>query len=159
VRDLQDDRPDPRLMMPSSRKGRGAKKIAHHAVAIPVDLAARLRRAAGDRPGDAPLLVKATGAAWGKLDHARPFQGAAERAGLDKSVTCYALRHSDIVRQLLAGIPARVVAVVHDTSIAMLERTYSRHIADVADSATRGTLLDLGKPAPDNVVPLPRAMK
>ena len=32
----------------------------------------------------------------------------------------YALRHSSIVRQILAGVPIRVVAVNHDTSIAML---------------------------------------
>jgi hypothetical protein len=73
-----------------------------------------------------------------------PFRRVAERAGLDPAeVTLYALRHSNIVRQLLAGVPARVVATNHDTSIAMLERTYSRHIGDHADSLTRGALLDL----------------
>jgi hypothetical protein len=54
----------------------------------------------------------------------------------------YALRHSNIVRQLLAGVPVRVVAVNHDTSVAMLERTYSRHIGDHADALVRGALLD-----------------
>jgi len=39
VRDLQDDRIDPRLMMPSSRKGRGKKKILRHPVPIPANLA------------------------------------------------------------------------------------------------------------------------
>jgi hypothetical protein len=55
----------------------------------------------------------------------------------------YALRHSSIVRQLLRGIPARVVAVNHDTSVTMLQRTYSRHIGDHSDQLTRGALLDL----------------
>jgi hypothetical protein len=54
----------------------------------------------------------------------------------------YALRHSNIVRQLLAGVPVRVVAVNHDTSVAMLERTYSRHIGDHADALVRAALLD-----------------
>jgi hypothetical protein len=53
-----------------------------------------------------------------------------------------ALRHSSIVRQLLAGVPVRVVAVNHDTSIVMIERTYSRHIGDHADALARVALLD-----------------
>ena len=31
----------------------------------------------------------------------------------------------------------------HDTSVAMLERTYSRHIGDYADALARITLLDV----------------
>jgi len=58
-------------------------------------------------------------------------------------VTLYALRHSSIVRQLLAGVPTRVVAATHDTSVAMLERTYSRCIGEHSDALTRVALLDL----------------
>ena len=36
----------------------------------------------------------------------------------------------------------RVVAVNHDTSIRMIERTYSRYIGDHADALTRAALLD-----------------
>jgi hypothetical protein len=46
------------------------------------------------------------------------------------------------VRQLLAGVPVRVVAVNHDTSVAMIERTYSRHIGDHADALARGAMID-----------------
>ena len=46
----------------------------------------------------------------------------AKKAGLEE-ITIYALRHSNIVRQLLAGVPVRVVAVNHDTRIRMIERT------------------------------------
>ena len=49
----------------------------------------------------------------------------------------YALRHSSIVRSLLAGVPARVVASTHDTGISMLERAYSPFISDYADAAAR----------------------
>ena len=65
----------------------------------------------------------------------------AKKAGLEE-ITIYALRHSNIVRQLLAGVPVRVVAVNHDTSIRMIERTYSRYIGDHADALTRAALLD-----------------
>jgi integrase len=157
VRDVQGDRADPRLMMPSSRKGRGQKKIMRRPVPIPESLVERLRRAIGDRPDDAPLLIKLGGAPWKRSDHTRLFRRAATHAGLDVSdVTIYALRHSNIVRQLLGGVPIRVVAVNHDTGIAMLEKTYSRYIGDHSDALSRRVLLDTGRPAADNVVPLPR---
>jgi hypothetical protein len=43
----------------------------------------------------------------------------------------------------VAGVPTRVVAANHDTSVTMLERTYSRHIGDHTHSLTRAALLDL----------------
>jgi hypothetical protein len=71
-------------------------------------------------------------------------------------VTIYALRHSSITRQLLAGVPTRLVAALHDTSIKMIEHTYNRHIADHSDTIARRALLDLSAPAGANVVPLAR---
>jgi len=38
----------------------------------------------------------------------------------------YALRHSSIVRMLLQNIPIRFVASLHNTSVAMIEKTYSK---------------------------------
>jgi len=153
VRDLQDDRTDPRLMMPSSRKGRGQKKISRRPVPIPASLAAKLRGIADGKAPDAPLLTKPSGEPWKKSDHSRPFARAAAAAGLDPDeVTIYALRHSSIVRQLLAGVPVRVVAVNHDTSVAMIERTYSRYIGDHADALARRALLDLAAAPGGNVV-------
>ena len=70
-------------------------------------------------------------------------------------MTLYALRHSSIVRALLAGVPARVVAVQHDTSVLMLERTYSAYILDHSDTVARRALLDTAEPPTDNVVALP----
>ena len=100
VRDLQDGRGDPRLMMPASHKGRGQKKIGRRPVPIPASLAAKLRRAAAHRAADAALLVKPSRAHWKKSDHSRPFARAAKAAGLDPDeITIYALRHSSIVRQ------------------------------------------------------------
>jgi hypothetical protein len=64
-------------------------------------------------------------------------------AGLDPAeVTIYALRHSSIVRQLLANTPIRVVATLHDTSVVMIERTYSKFINDHSDSLSRRAQLD-----------------
>jgi integrase len=142
VQDLQLGRA-PRLMMPASRKGKGAKKVMRRPVPISVGLAATLAAAVNDRAPTAPLLVKPSGGLWKKSNHSRPFARVARRADLNpKEVTLYALRHSSIVRQLLAGVPIRVVAVNHDTSVVMIERTYSRYISDHADALARAALLD-----------------
>jgi hypothetical protein len=96
--------------------------------------------------------MKPSGEPWRLNDHSEKFGKAVSAAGCDpKEVTMYALRHSNIVRQILAGVPIRVVAVNHDTSIAMLERTYSRHIGDHSDALARRALLDTAEPAAANV--------
>jgi hypothetical protein len=158
VQALQDSRADPRMMMPTSRKGGGEKKITRRPVTIPVGLALRLREAANTRTPDARLLLKEDGAPWQRGNHRRAFARAVKAAGLNPAeVTIYALRHSNIVRQLLAGVPVRVVAVNHDTSITMIERTYSRHIGDHADALARVALLDIAKAPEGNVVPITAA--
>jgi integrase len=156
VDDLQPRRTDPRLMMPSSRKGR-RKRIVHSPVPIPVSLAAKLLAAAGKRPANELLLLKADGTAWHQTradDHLQPFAAAAAKAGL-QGTTAYALRHSAIVRSLIAGVPIRVVAANVDSSTIEIERTYSKYINDHADAVARGALLDPTPPTA-NVVPLRR---
>jgi hypothetical protein len=60
------------------------------------------------------------------------------------------------VRQLLAHVPIRIISTTHDTSVAMIERFYSRYIADYSDEHTRAALLDYAEPVADNVVALVR---
>jgi len=155
VDDVQADRGDPRLMMPSSRKGRGVKKVMRRPVPISSGLALRLLHVGRGRSRHAPLLVKPSGEPWKKSDHSRLFARAAKLAELDErapTLTIYCLRHSSIARQLLVGVPIRVVAVNHDSSVAMLEKAYSRHIGDHSDSLSRRALLDLEAPAAATVV-------
>lgn len=154
AQDLQADRANPRLQMPASRKGKGVKKITRYPVPIPAGLAAGLHAVTKDRAAAAPLLVKPSGERWRKSDHARPFRRAAKAAKQDPTViTMYALRHSNIVRQILAGVPIRIVAVNHDTSVTMIERNYSRYIGDHSDLLARVALLDTTAPtAGANVV-------
>jgi integrase len=154
VQDLQRGKM-PRLMMPASRKGKGVKKVMRRPVPISVGLAAGLVADVEDQGPTAPLLIKPSGEPWKKSDHSRPFARVARRTGLDPhEVTLYALRHSSIVRQLLAGVPIRVVAVNHDTSVVMIERTYSRYIGDHSDALARAALLDTTPAMAENVVPL-----
>jgi integrase len=158
VQDVQADRADPRVLMPTSRKGRGKRMIARRPVPIPPGFAGKLARLTVDRPSTALLLLKRTGEPWKKSDHRDLFRRAAKAVREDPDrVTIYALRHSNIVRQLLAGVPIRVVAVNHDTSVTMIERTYSRHIGDHADVLARGALLDTSPPEDRNVLTMRRS--
>ncbi len=159
--DLQADRADPRLMMPTSYKGRGEKDKQQVPVPITGALAALLAELKGDRPDYAPLLRKSDGSRWleiNKSEHWNLFRAVAERAGFDPDViTSYALRHSSICRALLNGVPVSVVAKLHDTSSDEIEAHYAAYILDVAgDVLSRKGLLRPGAPTTDNVVvPLP----
>jgi len=126
----------PRLMMPTSRKGRGRKMITHRPVPITEGLANRLKGRTG------VLLKRADGKPWAEINLAHYFEDVMEGVKFNHpaKVTMYALRHTSIVRQLLANVPVRVVAALHDTSVLMIERNYSRYIADHADELARATL-------------------
>jgi integrase len=159
IGDLQADGPEPRLLMPLSAKGRARNK-RHERRPVPISssLASVLKQEAAGRPSEAPLLLRANGERWGhgrRRHHRDDFRTVVEAAGLDLDVvTLSALRHSSIVRQLVANTPIRVVAAMHDTSVKMIERTYSRHIAEHTDALARRALLDAATPAPGNVVAL-----
>ena len=158
VGDLQAERPDPRLLMPLSAKGRmRAKRHERRPVPIPAPLARVLAEQASGRPLDAPLLVRSNGQAWGhgaRARHRKDFRAVITAVGLDPDeVTLYSLRHSSVVRQLVANVPIRIVATLHDTSVDQIERNYSRHIAEHSDALARRALLDLSEPA-SGVIPL-----
>ncbi|MGY8665734.1 site-specific integrase [Bradyrhizobium sp. UFLA05-109] len=176
VRDLLNHRTSPKLMMPKSSKGGGAKakekRVERFPLPITPALAARLaKHAEGRKPNDR-LLLQSNGKPWGRIDPKDPsrdaigvaddygddFREVVKASGLDPDeVTMYALRHSSIVRQLMKGTPPRVVAANHDTSVVEIERTYSKYITDHTDAITRATLLDHETTPPDNVVQLAAA--
>jgi integrase len=164
VEDLQADRVAPRVLMPSSFKGEGGHFKGHKRVPVPITiaLAGKLNDAAGDRPGDAPLLINTDGVRWEESSYRRcflePFQCVVGSAGLDQSITGYALRHSSIVRQLLAGVPTTVVAQIHDTSTKEIEAHYGAYITDFSDALSRRALIEIGaSEAAHNVVNLSRS--
>ena len=158
--DLQADGPDPRLLMPTSYKGRGEKERQQVPVPITEGLAALLDELRRDRPRDAPLLLKGNGTRWlatNKSEQWILFRTVAERAKLDPDeITTYALRHSSICRSLLKGVPVSVVARLHDTSGDEIEAHYAAYILDVAGTLSRKGLLQPEALTADNVVvPLP----
>ena len=165
VEDLHAHPVRPKLAMPRSGKGggrnRSQKKTERYSVPITVQLAAKLKAAARGRADDAPLLVQSDGTPWGRNPGQRYHRHVAEvvtAIGLDPTeVTMYCLRHSSIVRMLLRNVPIRLVASLHNTSVAMIEKHYSRYITEHSiDDITRAALLSEPTPAADNVVALVR---
>ena len=112
----------------------------------------KLRQAAEGRSPDAPLLTH-YGAPWTNYALRRPFRAIVEKSGLDPNVvTSYCLRHSHITMLLVRGVPIRLVARLCDTSVPMIEASYSASINDHGN--VRHALLNLGAPADDKVIPI-----
>lgn len=141
VGDVQPDRS--RIMMPASHKGR-TQDYEKPSIPIPVgqDVIDALRPVMGNRGPGEPLLERwrhiQTGPAQWERNRRGPWTNAAEltrpwkalATSVELDVTSYSLRHSSIVRGLRNGLPIRLVAAMHDTSTAMIERHYGKWIAD-----------------------------
>jgi integrase len=132
-----------RIMVPQSFKG-GRQQVEYIRVAIGADTLAALAPVLESRPSSAPLLERqrmrqVKGKQWEPYERGpwknasemtRLWRETVEKAGLPRATIPYALRHSSIVRGLRAGLPIRLVAALHDTSVAMIERHYSRWITE-----------------------------
>lgn len=135
-----------RLMMPPSRKGRGGKRSLI-AVQVGQDVFEVLapvmkgrdksdfllnRWRLEQRPGSIRWHRKSRGPWQTPSEIVRPWGEIRARVGLIDAVP-YALRHSSIVRAIRANLPLRLIAAIHDTSVAMIERHYARYIIDGMD--------------------------
>jgi integrase len=149
VADLIADAKAPRLRMPKSGKGgsknRLARKAQRFSVPITSALALKLKAAAKGRAPDAPLLLQADGRPWGERpsdNYREDIRAVVTAIGEDPdTVSLYALRHSSIVRALLLNVPVRIVAASHDTSVAAIEKHYSKFILEHSDDISRRALL------------------
>jgi integrase len=158
------DLSEAKLAVPRSGKGGGRlrvkRKVERVSVPITAALAVRLKAAAAGRRADAPLLLWRGDRGWGvepSANYRRGFREAVKTVGLNPDVaTLYSLRHSSIVRCLLANVPIRVVAATHDTSVSQIEANYSKFITEHSDEISRRALLCDEPPVADNVIPLAR---
>jgi integrase len=161
VKDLNDHLTRPKLMMPKSGKGggrfRAEKKIERYSVPITTQLAAKLKVAAKGRAENAPLLLQSDGSPWDKnpgLNYHRDVNKIVVAIGAEPEATMYCLRHSSIVRMLLQNVPIRLVASLHNTSVAMIEKHYSKYITEHTDEISRSALLQHGPAIGDNIIVL-----
>ncbi len=157
VGDVQVDKR--RIFVPSSRKGHG-RVAGHYAVPVGQDVIDALRPVLNDRPSDEVLLcrwryVQAKGQLWVK-DRRGPWTAASEitrqwyaicESLHVKNAVPYALRHSSIVRAIRSGLPIRLVAAIHDTSVVMIERHYARYIVDGLEELAARAVVPLIEPA------------
>ena len=139
-----------RLMIPSSAKGK-KKRATKMPVPIPPSLSERLRAAsAGKEHGE--LLLPGTN--WRNGYHTKMFAKVVKSIGED-SITSYALRHTHITGQLMAGLPVQLVAKLHDTSIVQIERHYAATITNGTDDLVRRAMVRVDRePVAGNVVPM-----
>jgi integrase len=142
-----------RLQMPSSKKGKGKRRIDRRAIPISESLALKLKAAGKGRSPDDVLLLNGNGEPWNKTALRDPFREIAKRVGLDPDVASpYCMRHSWIVARLVRGLPVKLIADAADTSPQMIQQTYGRHIpADHTDQVLRSVLIDFSV-SDDNVV-------
>lgn len=140
VEDVQIDRS--RLLVPQSFKGK-KESFDRTPVPVGVDVIEALRPAIEARRPEEALLerwrkkqvgpmkwVNASRGPWtSSAEMTRPWNEVVDTLGM-AGIVPYALRHSSIVRGIKAGLPIRLVAATHDTSVQMIERHYSRWIAD-----------------------------
>ena len=166
VRDVQVGRE--RIMVPASHKGRvGGQPRAPIPVPVGADVIAALLPVVKGRGADEPLLERwlhvQTGPAEWRRDRRGPWQTASEmarpskvaaiEAGLPSGTSAYSFRHSSIVRALREGLPVRLVAQLHDTSIQMIERNYTRFMAHALEDIARKAIMPMVEPdRTDNVV-------
>ena len=150
-----------RIMVPPAEKGRPGQVKPKIAVPVGPDLLDRLAPVLAGRKGHEPLLtrwlLKQTGAhVWEKVkrqswrtssEMARPWAKIVEKLELPEGTIPYSLRHSSIVRGLNAGLPVRLVAALHDTSVAMIEKHYSAYIVDMSEELVRRAIVPISSAA------------
>ena len=145
-----------RVMISASAKGKGTKQRRYSAVPLGPDTVERLKRLTIGRGGHEPLLehwiMRQIGPVeWERVKRAAWIDASGMLRGWRKALAAagmpyvepYALRHSSIVRGLHSGVPVRIVAALHDTSTAMIEKHYSAHILDMADELARRAVVPL----------------
>ncbi|TXN24105.1 site-specific integrase [Methylobacterium sp. WL9] len=149
-----------RILMPPAKKGRRPKDGPPAAIPIGGDVVTRLEPILNGRRGHEPLLLhwhhaRTEGAAqsgWARVDR-RPWssssaarhewEAAVKYAGAPPATIMMCFRHSSIVRGLAVGLPVRLVAALHDTSVEMIEEHYSAHIVDATEELARRAITPL----------------
>lgn len=145
------------LMVPASKKGRGSKQLEHIAVPVSTDVIVALEPILKQRKPEAPLLqrwrhkqiapstwVRDRRGPWKSASElTRPWATIIKKADVPADTLIYALRHSSIVRGLRQGLPTRLVAALHDTSSAMIEKHYAAYISDALEDLAAKAVVSL----------------
>ena len=116
-----------------------------------------MRPVTNGRPGNAPLLerlrhIQITPTVW-ERDKRSPWKTSSEltvpwraiilATGLPQDTVPYCFRHSSFVRGLRNGLPTRLVAALHDTSVAMIEKHYAAYVVDAMNDLAAKAVVSL----------------
>lgn len=110
---------------------------AQRRVPVSAQMAALLKKQAGKRAANLPLIPRPDGTAWTKDTWWQPVRDAATAAGLE-GVSAYTLRHSTITDLVVNGLDLLTVAKLAGTSVAMIEKHYGHLRSERAAAALAG---------------------
>ena len=114
---------------PVERTLRVDGKTGQRAIILQPEAVAFFNKIAMDHPSGAPLLSRADGGRWSRSHQQRRMARALELAGLDKTGTFYALRHSYISRAIEGEVPLNIIGDNCGTSVRMIETSYDKILA------------------------------
>jgi integrase len=109
------------------------------------------------RPGDALLLTRAGGAAWGESNQILLMVQACRAANITPRAGFHIIRHTAASHMVMAGVPLNVVA--HNLGHAdtrMTEKHYAHLAPSYISETIRRLAVDFGTAADSSVVPLAR---
>jgi integrase len=90
------------------------------------------------RPGNAPILHKADGSAWGYADQRKPMLDAVKQAKIEPPISFHGLRHTWASLAVMNGVPLLVVARnLGHTSTRMVETHYGHLAKDYITDAIK----------------------
>ena len=138
-------------MIPSSRRGRTSELVALRFRSRPRSLTACVSPQQG--VGRPTLIREAVLGTAGVRATTHGRSPALLRRSEKTRRQAYALRHSHITAQLLAGLPVQLVAKLHDTSASQIEKHYAATIASHTDDLVREAMMQIDWPTEDVVVP------
>lgn len=147
-----------KIIIPVSFKGRGSKNVEHVAFPVAQNVIDALQTVMKDRSPSEPLLERwrhkqVAPNTWEKdrrgkwktaSELTRPWAEIIKRTNISEDTLPYALRHSSIVRGLRNRLPTRLVAALHDTSTAMIEKHYSAFVTDAMNDLAAQAVVALG---------------
>lgn len=105
-------------------------------IQLPKNIAEFFEKLVEEKKPEDPLFSRGDGGAWNKDSWKKPFKQAVIAAKLPADASAYSLRHSTITDLIVRHkLDLMTVAILSDTSIAMIERHYGHLVSDRATRA------------------------
>jgi integrase len=115
------------------------------------------RQLTAGKLGDALILIKSNGAAWGQAHQTRPMREAVKRAKIAPAISIHGLRHTWASLSVMAGMPLMVVARnLGHADTRMVEKHYGHLAPSYVAETVRKHAPTFGFKPDKKIVELPR---